>query len=233
MKTRCLIVDDEPLAIEIIETHLSQLDDFIIVGTCKNAIEAFQVLEKETIDLMFLDIQMPKITGIDFLKSLQHRPKVIFTTAFIDYAIEGYELDVVDYLVKPISFERFFKAISKYKNLVDQRQAPITTAKTIEQDYIYVKSNKKRHRLLFDSIWYVESVKDYVRIHLEDKSLIVKTTLTHFESQLPSNIFLRIHRSYIVNLSKVTAHTHNDIELSKMEIPIGNSYKQKVFELLK
>lgn len=233
MNTRCLIVDDEPLAIEIIENHLNQLDDFTIVRRCKNAIEAFQVLEKEPIDLMFLDIQMPKITGIDFLKSLKHQPKVIFTTAYIDYALEGYELDVVDYLVKPISFERFFKAINKYKNQKSTQDISVTSPETAAQDYIYVKANKKRHRLVFDSILYVESIKDYVRIHLKDKSLIIKTTLTHFESQLPKDSFLRIHRSYIINLNKVSAHTHNDIELAEIEIPIGNSYKQKVFELLK
>jgi two-component system LytT family response regulator len=229
MKTRCLIVDDEPLAIEIIELYLNRLDDFEVVATCNTAIKAFSVLEKETIDLIFLDIQMPQLTGIEFLKSITQKPKVIFTTAYIDYAIESYELDALDYLVKPVSFERFFKAINKYKNTVTPTITPVSTN---VKEHIFVKENKKSHKVILDEVLYIESIKDYVRIHLKHKKITVKTTLSDFETTLNDNRFLRKHRSYIVNLTAITAHTANDIEIGEIEIPIGISYKQKVFAVL-
>lgn len=231
---KCLIVDDEPLAIEIIETYLNRLDNYKIVAKCQNALQAFKVLEQESIDLLFLDIQMPQLTGIEFLKSLSNKPQVIFTTAYIDYAIEGYELDVLDYLVKPISFERFFKAINKYtknsKAVVPAERDLVNLSH--EKDYIYVRENKKNFKVLFNNILYIESVKDYVRIHTNDKNVIVKSTLSDFEKELPFSHFLRVHRSYIVNTKHVTAHTSKDIEIGLLEIPIGVSYKQKVFESL-
>ncbi len=233
MKTRCLIVDDEPLAIEVIENYLDQFEDLEIIDRCNSAIQALKVIEEREIDLLFLDIQMPKITGIDFLRTLKNPPKVILTTAHIDYAIESYEFDVVDYLVKPIPFDRFFKAINKFKS-----QHTLTAPKPIPQksdsaaEHIYVRANKKNYRLVFDEILYADSVKDYVRIHLEGTSLLVKTTLTNFEKQLPKDQFIRVHRSYLVNSNAITAHTYTDIEIGTIEIPIGNSYKQKVFAVL-
>lgn len=226
-KTKCLIVDDEPLAIEIIENYLDRLEDFEIVATCKNALEAFAILEKERIDLLFLDIQMPQLTGIEFVRALQNPPKVIFTTAYSDYAVESYELAILDYLVKPISFDRFFKAITKYKAAAPKVTQTKELANTTNSS-IYVQVNKKKHRVQLKDILYIESVKDYVRLHFEDKNLVIKTTLTDFEKELPSNQFLRVHRSYIVNLTQVTAHTSKDIEIGRIEIPIGVSYKQQV-----
>lgn len=234
MKTKCLIVDDEPLAIEVIESHISQFDNLEVVATSRNAIKAFEVLENEKIDLLFLDIQMPKLTGIDFLKSIKNPPKVIFTTAYIDYALEGYELDVLDYLVKPISFQRFLKAINKYFAIANQTTE--TTAfieKITDKDFIFVKSDRKNHKIQFSEIQYIESVKDYIKIHTTDKRIIAKNTLTNFENELPKNKFIRIHRSYIVNLDFVTAYTAHDIEINSIELPIGISYKQKVFDQLK
>lgn len=235
MTTKCIIVDDEPLAIEVIENYLIQLDGYEIIARCKNAIEAFSILEKHEIDLIFLDIQMPQLTGIAFLKSLKHPPKIILTTAYIDYAVEGYELDVLDYLVKPISFERFLKSIAKYSKQTIESQPTIstTTKATDVQDYIYVKADKKKYKIQFSTILYIESVKDYVKIHLMNKRLMVKTTLSDFEHQLPSESFLRIHRSYVVNLTHITAHTLKDVEIGEIEIPIGVSYKQSVFEKLR
>lgn len=233
MKTRCLIVDDEPLAIEVIESYLNQFADFDIIARCNNAIQALKVLEEEQIDLLFLDIQMPKITGIEFLRSLKNPPKVIFTTAHIDYAIESYEFDVIDYLVKPIPFNRFFKAINKYKNQrLAARPIAISPKSISHQEHIYVRANKKNNRLLFNEILYVESIKDYVKIHLVDSSLLVKTTLTNFEEQLPRLQFIRVHRSYLVNVDVITAHTYNDIEIGAIEIPIGTSYRQKIVGFL-
>ncbi|TMM58315.1 response regulator transcription factor [Maribacter algarum] len=235
MTTKCIIVDDEPLGIEVIENYLIQLDGYEIKARCKNAIEAFSILEKHEIDLMFLDIQMPKLTGIEFLKSLKHPPQVILTTAYIDYAVESYELDILDYLVKPISFERFLKSITKYAKQNSGSQQTISATTTIKnvQDYIYVRADKKKYKILFANILYIESVKDYVKIHLINKRLMVKTTLIDFEQQLPSESFLRIHRSYVVNLNHITAHTLKDVEIGEIEIPIGVSYKQSVFEKLR
>jgi two-component system, LytTR family, response regulator len=228
MKTRCLIVDDEPLAIEVIENHCGQFENLEVTATCRNAVRAFEILERERIDLVFLDIQMPKLTGIDLLKSLRHPPKVILTTAYVDYALEGFELDVVDYLVKPVSFRRFLKAVNKYFAL-----APVSSPETqTEKEFIFVKADRKNHKVLFSEIQYVESVKDYIKIHTTDKNLLVKQTLASFEEELPPADFIRIHRSYIVNLKHITAYTAHDIEIGAAELPIGVSYKQKVFERL-
>jgi len=236
MVTKCLIVDDEPLAIEIIENYIHQLEGFEIVATCKNALQAFKILEEQHVDLLFLDIQMPQLTGVDFVKALKKKPQIIFTTAYIDYAVESYELEVLDYLVKPISFERFFKAISKYKSNLDESNIPqraLSSIKPIEKEYVYVKSNKKNYKVAFKDILYIESIKDYVRINTQDQKHMVKTTLTDFETKLPAHQFLKLHRSYIVNIDYVTAHTAKDVEIGTIEIPIGISYKQKVMDTLK
>lgn len=235
MKTKCLIVDDEPLAIEVIENHISQFENLEVAATCRNAIKAFEILETKKIDLLFLDIQMPKLTGIDFLKSIKNPPKVIFTTAYIDYALEGFELDVLDYLVKPISFQRFLKALNKYFEIANPKAKSNKTTEqnsNIEKDFIFVKADRKNHKILFSEILYIESIKDYIKIHTPDKKLLVKHTLSSFEDELPNNCFIRIHRSFIVNLNHITAYTAHDIEIESVEVPIGISYKQKVFERL-
>jgi len=234
MKTNCLIVDDEPLAIELLETHIGLIDHLHIVGSCHNAIKAMEMLQQHEVDLLFLDIQMPMLTGIEFLKSLKQAPAVIFTTAYRDYAIEGYELDAIDYLLKPISFDRFFKAINKYfqlqaaptKNIIEQ---PVQTA---TKPYLYLKINKKHHKVLLDQIQYVESIKDYIKIHLEEEILVAKEKISDFEQRLPSQQFLRIHRSFIINLEQISAYTAQDVEIGSLEIPIGVSYKQGVLEKL-
>lgn len=230
MKTRCLIVDDEPLAVQLVKSHLEQVARLELVATCKNALEAFEVLKSEQIDLIFLDIQMPMLTGIEFLKSLPDPPKVIFTTAYREYALEGYELDVVDYLMKPIPFNRFFKAINKYFAQLAVPESPPSKASD-SSDYIYVKSNKKTYRLRFSEILYLESLKDYVRIHTPDQRVVTKEKISEFANQLPDD-FLRIHRSYIVNTSAITAFSNNEVEIRDIEIPIGISYKQQVLDRL-
>ncbi|MGB0525326.1 MAG: LytR/AlgR family response regulator transcription factor [Flammeovirgaceae bacterium] len=235
MKTQCLIVDDEPLAIELLETHLALLDQLELVASCTNAIQAMEVIQHQHVDLLFLDIQMPMLTGIEFLKSLKNPPKVIFTTAYRDYALEGYELDVVDYLLKPISFDRFFKAVTKYQQLASTVSSQVLTTesvKPLEKDYFYVKINKKHHKVRFHEVLYIESIKDYIKIHLEDGELLVKEKISEIESQLPDQLFLRIHRSFIVNVEKVSAFTAHDVEIGKMEIPIGISYKQVALKAL-
>ncbi len=232
---KCLIIDDEPLAIMLIEKHVSQLPQLEIVASCQNALEAFEILKKEPIDLLFLDIQMPVLTGLEFAKSLQHPPSIIFTTAYREYALESYELNVVDYLLKPITFTRFFKAINKFLNGRQQEAAPVvqvTAATPAEPEYIYVNANKKHIKVLFQDILYVESIKDYVRIHTTDQWITTKDKISEFEQKLP-DYFLRIHRSFIVNKRKLTAFTAHDVEIGETEIPIGISYKKRVFEVLK
>jgi len=229
---RCVIIDDEPLAIEVIQAHLSQLPEFELVATFPNPVGALAILESEQVDLLFLDIEMPLLTGIDFLKTVPKLPKVIFTTAYRNYALESYELDVVDYLLKPISFSRFLKAVNKFKTMV---QMPIVS---IEQgievplnDHLYVNANKKYIKIEFKEILYVESMKDYIKIHMPDRNVVTKEAIGTFEAKLPVT-FLRIHRSFIVNTKRVTAFTKADVEINATELPIGTSYKKAVMGFL-
>ncbi|MBL4642233.1 MAG: response regulator transcription factor [Flavobacteriaceae bacterium] len=228
-KYKCLIVDDEELARELIATHVSQLPDFEIVAICASAIEANTILKNESIDLLFLDIEMPVLKGTDFLKNLVHKPKVIFTTAHREYAIESYELNVVDYLLKPIVFNRFFKAVEKF---LDTQIVVEKNNKTTALTHIFVQSNKKNIKVNYDEILYIESIKDYIKIHTIHSNLIIKHGISAFEEKL-DNRFLRVHRSYIVNSQKVTAYTKQDIEIEDIEIPIGDLYKKSALEKLK
>jgi len=233
MAFKCVLIDDEPLALQVLTQHLKQIDDFELLATFQNPLEAFEVLKTTKIDLLFLDIQMPLLTGIDFVKALQSPPAIIFTTAYRDYAIESYELEVVDYLLKPITFARFYKAVNKFKNLQAKQpvpSAPVSTGK--ESDHIYVNANKKFIKVAFDQILYVESIKDYIRIHTLDKNIITKDKISEFETKLPQG-FLRIHRSFIVNTNKITAFTSLDVEIGAKEIPIGSSYKKEILSRLK
>ncbi len=231
---KCIIVDDEPLAIEVIESYIDRLDDFEIVAKCSNALKAFEILQKQAVDVIFLDIQMPKLTGIEFLKSLQHPPQVIFTTAYRDYAIESYELDIVDYLLKPISFDRFLKAIGKlYKENKIIPIAPATIQSTDNEDaYIYLKVDKKMVKILLQDILYIESLKDYVRIRTTGKTVVTHQKISYLEERLPQECFIRIHRSYIVSLSKVESYSSTTIEVPTQELPIGRNYKHQVLAVL-
>ncbi|MCE7995431.1 MAG: response regulator transcription factor [Roseivirga sp.] len=237
MKTQCLIVDDEPLAIQLLKSHVEQVSLLELSATCDNALDAFEVLKTKKIDLLFLDIQMPMLTGVEFLKSLPNPPKVIFTTAYRDYAMEGYELNIVDYLLKPITFERFFKSISKYMELTTgstspQVQMPAPVVSNQDAPHIYINVNKKHHKVLFGDILYIESLKDYLRLHLKEGSLVTKEKIGEFMEKLP-DAFMRVHRSYIVNQQHITAFTATDIEIGPVEIPIGGNYKMEVTERLK
>jgi DNA-binding LytR/AlgR family response regulator len=227
-KYKCLIVDDEELARGLIATHVQQLSDFEIVALCASAIEASSILKKETIDLLFLDIEMPVLKGTDFLKNLSNKPKVIFTTAHREYAIESYELNVVDYLLKPIVFNRFFKAIEKF---LETQVVGESINKKEEINHIFVQSNKKNIKVLLHEILYVESIKDYIKICTKESRLVIKHGISAFEDKLDDR-FIRVHRSYIVNSQKVTAFTKQDIEIEDIEIPIGEMYKKRALQLL-
>ncbi|WP_109298845.1 LytTR family DNA-binding domain-containing protein [Aquimarina sp. AU474] len=230
----CLVVDDEPLAVGLLEKHIKRFSQLNLVATSWNALEAFEVLKTQSIDLIFLDIQMPGLSGIEFVKSLQHPPSVIFTTAYRDYAVESYELDVVDYLVKPITLDRFFKSINKYFDKLEH--TPITynepkKIESIDESFIYVNTNRKYVKVLFEEILFVESLKDYIRIQTNDQKITTKDKISLFEKKLP-NYFLRVHRSYIINSKKIKAYTSHDIEIAGTEIPIGISYKKQIMAFL-
>jgi DNA-binding LytR/AlgR family response regulator len=229
---RCLIVDDEELARELIETHLKQLDDFELVASCDSAIEASKILQQESIDLLFLDIEMPVLKGTDFFKNLIVKPHVIFTTAYRDYALDGFELNAVDYLLKPITFSRFFMATEKFIALQNTQSVSTENEKTTQKkdDFIFVREDRKQVKVFYDDILYIESVKDYIKIHLPDKIRLIKHSLTSFGDRLDER-FIRIHRSYIVNRDKITAYTKQDIEIDTIEIPIGENYKMNISDL--
>ncbi|WP_196890719.1 LytR/AlgR family response regulator transcription factor [Aureivirga marina] len=230
---KCLIVDDEPLAIRLIENHISQLENLEVVATCNNAMKAFEILQTKEIDLLFLDIQMPNITGVDFLRSLKNPPKTIFTTAYRDYAIESYELEVVDYLLKPITFQRFFQSIEKFYRLSTPVSSQIIPQENkTEEDFVLLKSGNKYHKVPVQTISYIESLKDYISVYTDSKRIVSKYKISDIEQKLESHRFLRIHRSYIVNCAKITAFTTNDIEINDKELPIGASYKKQVLEYL-
>lgn len=222
---KCIIVDDEELARNLIKNHLNQLNDFEIVAICKSAIEASKVLQQQQIDLLFLDIEMPVLRGTDFFKNLIHKPKVIFTTAYRDYALDGFELNAVDYLLKPITFGRFFKAIEKFLELQTPKQVQsVSIENPVKTDFIFIRKDRKQVKVFFDDILYIESVKDYIKINLKGESHLIKHSIRSFLELLDER-FSRTHRSYIVNKDKITAYTKQDIEIGRIEIPIGESYK--------
>ena len=231
MTYQCLIIDDEELARELIETHLRQIDGFELVASCASAIEASRHLRHQSIDLLFLDIEMPVLKGTEFFKNIEQKPKVIFTTAYRDYALDGFELNAVDYLLKPITFARFFKAIEKFKTQ-QQKVIKETHLKEVSEtdDFIFVSKNRKKVKVIFDDILYVESLKDYVKINLVNETHVVKYGISAFEKKLDMR-FIRIHRSYIVNRTKVTSYTKSDIEIGSIEIPIGENYKTNISKL--
>ncbi len=235
MKTKCLIVDDEPLARDLIRGHVEKLENFEIVAECSDAMKALNILREKQVDLMFMDIQMPQITGIEFLKTLKHPPKVIITTAYREYALEGFELDVVDYLLKPITFERFLKSVNKFYQMNQddvQVVAPSATEKLTEELFIYVKENKKVVKVYLSEIKYIEGLSEYVQLFTDKRKIITKTSMAQMEEKLPQENFLRIHKSFIVSIGKIEAFTANTIEIQGKELPIGRSFKNAVLSAL-
>lgn len=231
MSTKCIIVDDEPLAIEILESYVAKVEHLQLVSTFRNAISAFTFLQQHSVDLIFLDIQMPKLSGIDFLKTLKHPPKVIFTTAFRDYAIEGFELEIVDYLLKPIPFDRFLKAVAKVF-LPVHPSAASSKHEVASDNYVYFKVDKKMIKTKMADVLYIESIKDYVKVKTSDKEIVTQQKISYLEESLPREQFLRIHRSFIVNLEKIDAYSATDVEIGKHNIPIGRNYKNDVMKIL-
>lgn len=237
-----IIVDDEPLAQDVLETYVEKVPDLNLVKKCSNALEANEALKTEEIDLMFLDIQMPQLTGIDFLKSLVNPPIVIFTTAYPNYAIEGFELNALDYLLKPISLDRFMKAVNKateqikiQRKISDNEEAIKEEGKT-QEDFTFVKADKKLVKVNYEDVIYIEGLKDYVIIRQDDDRVITLQTMKSLEAKLPSDTFRRIHRSYIVNLNRINAIVGNMVEVIEKgkakHLPIGKNYREDLLEII-
>lgn len=224
----CLIVDDEPIALDVIKAHLEKIPFVNIVGQTTSAFEAIEMINSNDIDVLFLDIQMPELTGIELLNSLQLQPMVIFTTAYPDYAIKSYDFDTVDYLMKPISFNAILKSVNK----ANARLAEKTTEAVPATEFIFVKTAYKTVKILLPEIFYLESTKDYVTFHLEDVKIKTQLTLSSIEEQLPSKTFFRIHRSYIIAIDKINEIERNTLLINGDRLSIGTNYKTEFKRLI-
>lgn len=230
-KIKCLIVDDEPVALDIMENHLSRINSIEIVQRCRNATEAFNAINAEKIDLIFLDINMPGISGISFAKSINKYIKIIFTTAYREYAIDGFDLHAVDYLLKPISFERLLDAVTNFKeNHFDPAKIEVTEDASAE--FIFVKIDRKMHKIDFDKILWIESLSDYLKIETINGTKVTRETITALENKLPSKDFIRIHRSFIVGLNKIESYSKEEVLIRETSIPISRTYKEDVLARL-
>jgi len=224
-------VDDEPVAREILENHIQKIDSLEVVASCKNALEAFNAINTKKIDLIFLDINMPEISGLSLARSINKNIKIIFTTAYRDYAVEGFDLQAVDYLLKPISLERLLQGVNKYLNETPPIQmAAVQEDEEERNESFFVRSDRKMVKISFEDILYMESLADYIKIYLTDKSVVTRETISSIEAKLPTKDFLRIHRSYIIAKSAIDSFTAEYIEIGKKQLPISRGYKEQVLK---
>ncbi len=230
-KINCLILEDEPLAAEVLEDYINQVPFLELKAKCVDAIYALEILQKQAIDLIFLDIHLPKLQGLDFIKTLQHPPKVIITTAYQEYALQGYELNVVDYLLKPIEWSRFLMAVNKLQQAIEVTNYA-HRAVPEEKTYLFFNVNKRMVKVFLDEILYIESLKEYIRITTPHKSILTKYQLNQIEELLTRHQFLRIHRSFIVAKNKIETFSATDVEIGSKQLPIGRNYKEQVLEVL-
>lgn len=219
----CVITDDEPFARKGLQGYIEKIDFLDLKGTCEDALQLSNLLQQQTVDLLFLDIQMPHITGVEFLKAFRNPPKVIFTTAYEQYAIQGFELDVMDYLLKPISYDRFLKAAWKARDYFTQKEQP-----DVSVPYIFVKANGKLEKIIFADILYIEGMENYAAIHLENKKIITHTTIRALLEKLPAKQFIQTHKSYIVAVNKVDTIEGNILHVQNHEVPIGKTLRDEV-----
>lgn len=229
----CIALDDEPLALDIIEAYVKKHPELNLIARCNNAEEASKVLNSQHIDLMFLDIQMPGVTGLNFIRLLKNKPLFMFTTAYSEYAIDGFELDAIDYLLKPIAYDRFEKAIEKAKEYYTIKNNSGLTESDLENDFIFVKANQQLIKLAYGEILYVEAFADYVKIFLNDRKIVTLQTMKKMEAKLPSDIFSRVHRSFIVNRKAVQSFSTSVCEVNGEKIPVGKNYKNDFIKLMK
>jgi len=227
----CLIIDDEAIAREIIATHLSKINNITIIASCSNAMEAFNVINSHNIELIFLDINMPEISGISFAKSINKNVKIIFTTAYRDYAVDGFELQAVDYLLKPISFERLLKAVNTYFEVY--RNPKLNVSQQAEStNFMFVRSERRMIKIDFEAIVYIESYSDYIKIHLATETVTTREKISAIEVKLPKHQFIRIHRSYIIAIPQISSFTNEYITIKDKALPISRSYKKDVLNIL-
>jgi DNA-binding LytR/AlgR family response regulator len=224
MKIKCVIIDDEPLAIKVIENHLKEFQNFEVIGTFNNPITPLALLENGEVDVLFLDINMPKMNGLDFAKTLNTKTNVVITTAYREYAVESYDLNVLDYLVKPIPFNRFLKTINKITQKVYQQKGIQKEEDTSNESFIFLKVDKKLVKIKFDAILYIESLKDYIKVRTTTENYLVHKSLTSITEELPDTNFIRIHRSYTIAIDKVKSLEGNLLEIGIARIPIGRKY---------
>ena len=230
-KINCIIVDDEPVALDILENHLSKIDKVAIIGRCRNATEAFNMINANKIDLIFLDINMPGISGISFARSINRNIKIIFTTAYREYAIEGFDLHAVDYLLKPISFDRLLDAVNNFQEVHSDKSVP-PKKNDESNDFIFVKIDRKMHKIDFSKILWIESLSDYLKIETTEGTKVTRETISTIETKLPSAKFLRVHRSFIISLDKIESYSNEEIIIQNKSIPISRSYKEQVLKIL-
>lgn len=228
---RCIIIDDEPIAIKVIRDHLENFNNVECLQGFTKAMDALDVLNKKDVDLLFLDINMPGISGVEFLKSLHTPPKVIFTTAYRNFAVDAFELDALDYLMKPISFERFLKSMNKFFVSMQQQELP-SAQQDQKKEYIILKADKKNHKIPLDNILYIESLDNYIKVYTKGSSIICYESLSAMVTELPESDFIRIHRSYIINLNKVDVFTASYVEIGNMNFTIGRNYKEYAMKRL-
>lgn len=229
----CIAVDDEPLALDIIENYVNKHPELKLIARCNNAAEASEILKTRKVDLMFLDIQMPEISGLSFVKTLENRPLFMFTTAYPDYAVEGFELDAIDYLLKPIAYDRFEKGVEKAIEYFKFKQNADVAETDLEPEHIFVKANQKLVKLAYNEIFYVEAFADYVKIFLADKKIVTLQTMKNMEKKLPTDFFSRVHRSFIVNRNHVESFSTTVCEVNGVKIPIGKNYKDNFVNIMK
>lgn len=228
MKLNCLVVDDEPVARKGIVEYVSEVDFLNLAGQCENALKASALLNQQPVDLIFLDIQMPKISGVDFLKTLQHPPLVIFTTAYSEYAVEGYSLDVVDYLMKPITFDRFLRATQKAMEIHTLKRTAAGHTRDAQPDYFFVKCDSKFEKVFYNEVRYIEAMQNYAVLHTLNRKLITYITMSSLEHQLPGDQFLKVHKSFIVAIAHIKALEGNEILIGEARIPISRNLKDEV-----
>lgn len=232
MVINCVIIDDEPLARKGLKEYIADVDFLNLTGEFDNAMKAAELLSSRSVHLLFLDIQMPKINGIDFFKSLRHAPPVIFTTAYPQYALDGFDLNALDYLVKPVSFDRFFKAALKAKEYYEVRHQNEDARAARKEDHFYIKSDNKLVKIFFEEILFVEALQNYVTIHTAEKKYITYLTFKSVEEYLPANQFIKTHKSYIISASKINSIEGNDIRIGNHHVPISRNEKEEVMEKL-
>ncbi len=232
MRLNCIIIDDEPLARKGLKEYIADVDFLNLLDEYDSPLKAAELLRKERIDLMFLDIHMPKITGIEFLKSLQHPPQVILTTAYPQYAIEGFDLNVLDYLLKPISFDRFLKAVMKAREAIANKTLPGSSPASTQEDYIFIKADNKLVKIFYSNILFVEALQNYVTIHTPDRKYITYLTFKSVEEALPSDQFIKVHKSYLIRTDKIDSIEGNQVLIGQHAIPLSRNTKDEVLEKL-